>query len=373
MQSNVTGLPELAARLAEERTHYKDFIAPGQRIIAHVPTGKEVVDLPEGTPLALHGLDAWPRALRPLAHRQLGERLGIPAKYYQRMMDSDGDLLAQNVRHWLARESKPLMIRCYKQEVRAVLSGSYLPLDHAFALDALLAGITDRMGVEMKSLALTDSRMYVQAVDSSTVKTITVQTPNYRGERERKLSMGFTFSNSEVGLGAFCLQEMVYNQWCSNLATFASVVRRTHLGARFQAEEAREWASNEAIVADMAALKLALRDAVRYTLDPGRLDERAALMQAAAEADQVITKPLAEVMEVTQRLLGLTDQSTHGVLEALMADGDFSRFGLHSAVTKHAQGVDADLGHELEVGSTKLLAMAKPEWAEVAQVQGVAL
>jgi hypothetical protein len=271
-------------------------------------------------------------------------------------------------------EVKPWMVRAMdgndetEPTARAVLSSAYKPLDNLMAVQALAAAVTDRIGLEVKSQSLTGTRLYVQAIDRSTQRTIEVRTPNYRGERERTLFAGFTFSNSEVGMGAFALRESIFNQWCSNLATSEYVLRQTHVGTRFSSdEEVRKWVSDEALKADQVAMKLALRDAVVKAMDPATLDRWAHRMQLAAEPDRAMTRPVPEVIELSKKRYSWNDKETEDIMDCFIRAGDLSQFGLHSAVTEHAQKAEPDRAHELEVGSVQILDMGAKQWAALAQ------
>lgn len=63
-----------------------------------------------GTELVLRVLDdshidrIEPLDIADTAHRQIGTRLGIPAKYYGKMLTEHPDLLVTNVNAWFERE-----------------------------------------------------------------------------------------------------------------------------------------------------------------------------------------------------------------------------------------------------------------------------
>lgn len=52
-----------------------------------------------------------PLGIQQTAHRQIGDYLGIPRKYYERMLGEDVTLLTQNVNSWLRHKSEQRMIR----------------------------------------------------------------------------------------------------------------------------------------------------------------------------------------------------------------------------------------------------------------------
>ncbi len=60
--------------------------------------------------------------MQDIASRQLGEKIGIPAKYFDRMLKDAPDLLAHNANHWLQQEPKQMMIRTMFGKARAGLS-----------------------------------------------------------------------------------------------------------------------------------------------------------------------------------------------------------------------------------------------------------
>ena len=88
-----------------------------------------------GTELVLRVLDdshvdrIEPLDIADTAHRQIGTRLGIPAKYYGKMLTEHPDLLVTNVNAWFEREPTERMLRVLDGKVRAYLSNSYMRMD----------------------------------------------------------------------------------------------------------------------------------------------------------------------------------------------------------------------------------------------------
>ena len=87
-----------------------------------------------GTELVLRVLDdshvdrIEPLDIADTAHRQIGTRLGIPAKYYGKMLTEHPDLLATNVNAWFEREPTERMLRysplCFPLSVRYPMCNS---------------------------------------------------------------------------------------------------------------------------------------------------------------------------------------------------------------------------------------------------------
>lgn len=75
-----------------------------------------------GTELVLRVLDdshidrIEPLDIADTAHRQIGTRLGIPAKYYGKMLTEHPDLLVTNVNAWFEREpTERMYCNCFSQ------------------------------------------------------------------------------------------------------------------------------------------------------------------------------------------------------------------------------------------------------------------
>lgn len=364
MKSNIPTMDKLMKQLQDEASRHHDFEAPPQRVQI------------DRDGLLVLGEQRY--EMNDIARQQAADRLGIPFKFSERLRGELPDLYRDTfntIAHLPA--NKEWLVRCLDDRdhcvegrhgiARAVLSSAYKPYDNTLAIEALAAAVSDRMGLEVKSQSLTDTRMYIQAVDATNKRTIMVNTPNYRGERERVLWAGFTFSNSEVGMGAFALRFMIFNQWCSNMATAAYMIRKTHVGSRFTADDVKTWASREAIVADQAAMKLALRDATREALNGKLLDEYAHKMQIAADPERAMHLPVGEVIERSRKRFKWSEEQSQGILDSLSrGGGDHSQFGLHSAMTDYAKSLEPDKAHELETASIDMLELREGEWAALA-------
>jgi len=73
-----------------------------------------------------------PLGIRPTAHQQIGTYLGIPAKYYGKMLAEDTELLAYNVNRWFQRNPEQRMLRTIDGHARAFLSNRYRRIDLPF-------------------------------------------------------------------------------------------------------------------------------------------------------------------------------------------------------------------------------------------------
>ena len=103
------------------------------------------------------GLDLLePLEIQQTAHRQLGAYLGIPQKYYDRMLTDDIGLLAYNVNRWLQGEPEQRMIRTIDGRARAFLSNRYQRIDNLDIARVTLPIIAEIPDARYESCKLTE-------------------------------------------------------------------------------------------------------------------------------------------------------------------------------------------------------------------------
>ncbi len=117
-----TPLNTLAERILTEAKSKRDYVADTRKL-NFTQEGEVVVDV-----------QGENRIFKPtpLCIQQIGSRVGIPAKYIERMQAGHGDLLSQNVNHWFAAQPEKRMLRTFdngSKVARAFLSERYRPLD----------------------------------------------------------------------------------------------------------------------------------------------------------------------------------------------------------------------------------------------------
>ena len=188
-----------------------------------------------GTELVLRVLDdshidrIEPLDIADTAHRQIGTRLGIPAKYYGKMLTEHPDLLVTNVNAWFEREPTERMLRVLDGKVRAYLSNSYMRMDHYEIFASVLPVIGEIPDVQFVSCHITDNRMYIKAVDPHLTAEVAP------GDT---VKAGVVISNSEVGLGSVSVQPLIYRELDGNgIAVAGATTKRIHRGRVNSAEE----------------------------------------------------------------------------------------------------------------------------------------
>ncbi len=97
-----------------------------------------------------------PLDIQQTAHRQLGAYLGIPQKYYDKMLTENVGLLADNVNSWLSRGSETRLIRTMDGRARAFLSDRYRRIDNLDIANITLPIIEEMPDAHYESCQLTD-------------------------------------------------------------------------------------------------------------------------------------------------------------------------------------------------------------------------
>lgn len=275
-----------------------------------------------------------------LAHRQIGTSLGIPAKYYDKLMTTYPDLLMTNVNELFRREPSRRMVRTLDGMARAFLSDRYRRIDNYEIAETVLPVIQEMPEAQIASCEITEQRMYIKVV-------------NPRMEQEvvpgDVVQSGFIVTNSEVGLSSFKVQPLIYRLVCTNgMVVNDASMRKYHVGRAQEAGENYEIFSDEALIADDRAFMLKARDIVRAAVDEAKF-ARVVGMMREAQGIKLPTHNIPQMVELTSKEYKLTQDEGEGILEHLIRGGDFSLYGMANAITREAQDVKSyDRSTELE-------------------------
>ena len=93
--------------------------------------------------------NAQPFDITPHAHRQIGDCIGIPAKYYERMRTDAPEPLRDNVNHWVQLQPEQRMVRTLGSDACAFLSRRYRRLDNFDLADAVLLMLLQTDGAQV--------------------------------------------------------------------------------------------------------------------------------------------------------------------------------------------------------------------------------
>lgn len=354
MKSGLT-VEELAAEIMRQREAKSDYIVDASRLRMEN----------YGSDIVLRVLEAddsdriEPLDIGDIAHRQIGTRLGIPSKYYDKMLTEYPDLLVTNVNAWFSREDSQRMLRVLDGKIRAFLSNSYMRMDHYEIFASVLPIIGEIPDVEFVSCQITDNRMYVKAVN-----------PNMTAEIAPgdTVKAGLVISNSEVGLGSVNVQPLIYRELNgSGIAVSGTAAKRIHRGRVHSADDHFLLASQEVLTEADRAFLDDLQATVRRATDEALFSQIVTLMRNA-ETQAMNTADIPAVVHTASRDFGITDTEQTGVLHQLMASSDFSLYGLANAVTMHSQDIESyDRATDLEGIGYRILSMPSGQWTRINQ------
>lgn len=350
MQTGLS-LTDLARTIEAQRNLKQDYIVPTEQASMIVQGDSHVA-------LSFDGGrgSVVETPILTLAHRQIGDRLGIPAKYYDRMRETDPDLLATNVNAWFRHTPEKRMVRTLGGDARAFLSNRYQRIENEEIAEVALPVLMDIPDVKIVSTNVTPHRMYIQAV-----------APRVQGDVRvgDTVQAGVIISNSEVGSGSVSVSAVTWRLVCLNGMVAAKPFRAYHVGRKVDDTESL-WADDTRQADDRAVL-LKVRDMVRSAVDADAFRTRLDAMRELADGSQAIVRgdPVPAV-EVLAAKVGANDTERGGILRSLIEGGDLSAWGLINAVTAQAHTVgNYDRAVEFEAAGGRLLEMSRKEWREV--------
>lgn len=311
-------------------------------------------------------------AVNGIAHDQIGAHLEIPSKYYDKMLKDAPVLLADNINAWFTKYPAPRMVRTLDGTARAFLSDKFAPDMENEDLAQAVLPVLQELDLAVMSCEVTDRRLYIKAVDKKVEREL-AKTGARFGDGGHTIvrvnSPAITISNSEVGMGALSIQGGVYDQFCSNLASFGErSMRRAHVGQKHTIAEGELYAmlSDKSKRLNNAALWSSVRDVVRAVFDRAKFDSLCDKIEGT-QADKIAGENVVKVVEMSSRRLGLLEAEGKSVLKHLIEGHDLSRFGLYNAITRMSQDVESyDRATELERVGAQVIELPKAEWQTLA-------
>lgn len=344
----------LAAEIARQQEAKQDFIADTRSLELQFST--------ERNEPVLQIEDREPLPINEHAHRQIGDRVGVPAKYYDRMRAEAPDLLCTNVNRWFHDRPERRMIRTLDGGARAFLSDRYQRIDNVDVAEVvfpIFAEMAQENGLQIVSSEITERKLYLKAV-----------APRIQGEVKvgDVVQAGISISNSEIGQGAFVVQPLIYRLICLNGMTVNDgKLARHHVGARADiGEDTYQLLTDETLRADDRALMLKARDVVRGALSTEGFERILDRMKQASE-NRIQGSP-AKAVEALGKTLGLNETEGGNVMRHLIEGGDLSQWGVLNAVTRMANdAVDYDRASEIEMLGGKVLDLTPAAWREISE------
>lgn len=298
--------------------------------------------------------------LNRTAHAQTASKLSIPKPYYDRMLDSQPHLLAQNVNVWAdATGPKGWMIRTIDGVARANLSDRYRFLD---SHDLFFAAFDQakKSGAQITRTSLTDDRFEMRLIRPGWEREIDFRRQgglaNTGGRGGSSVMIpGAYVSNSDTGQGGLNVKPFVLDLVCTNGMVGEAAFRQIHLGGVQESTY---------ITAETRGLKdnatwAEVRDLITAVFDQDRFN---ALIDALAGTLELTLAEPIEAVDAVVKDSGLTDDDRQAILNELISpshDRDPGRtvFGLMSAITeraKHYADADPERATDLETIGVKV-------------------
>lgn len=361
MKTGLT-ITEMAQEIERQAAVKVDYMVNSQALEMDAMGGKPMLRVLDG------GVDQTePLSIQETAHRQMGDHLGIPWRYYERMLQEEPDLLAHNVNHWLHKGNPvPRMLRTMDGRARAFLSNRYRPIDNLEIVASVLPILMGMPGARFESNQITENYMYVKVVN-----------PKLTGEVRLGdvVQAGIVISNSETGLGAVNVQPLVYRLACLNgMVVNDSRVstRRNHVGRANSTEENFALYSQETLEQDNKAFMMKIQDSVKAAVDEARFTKVLDTMRESTQA-KLDTTDIPALVKLASSNFSLTDAEGKGVLQRLLESADYTLYGLANAVTRHSQDVESyDRASKLEEIGYQIVTMSPALFQHINQVSRMA-
>lgn len=342
-------LSEIAQELERQNSAKRDYIVDTRKARLH----------DDGRTIALNGQGDFP--ITDLALTQIGDRVGIPAKYLRRMQQEAPALLASNVNHWFGEKPERRMVRTLDGSARAFLSDRYMRVDNFQVAEAALPALQALPGLRILSCEITENRLYIKAASSALQRQVT---------KSRRVGdvveAGLMVRNSEVGLGAVSVTAYAHFLVCTNGMTREGGKRWNHIGKHAdEGDDIYEMLSDETREADDRALLLKVRDTIGACLDEARFETWVNKLNGLTE--NKLTGDPAKAIEVLANKVTLSKTEQTSVLRHLAEGGDLSQYGLMNAITRTAEDAESyDRATELETLGGVIVDLKPTEWRELA-------
>lgn len=254
------------------------------------------------------------------AHKQLANKLDIPAGYYNRMLEQDKPLLSGNVNRWIG-ESNSFLVRTECGTARAVLSSKYKIVQNRLILLTVLDTLSNMQRPFItRSMTESDTTFYAKFVGEETYDM-------GKGDLHRG---GIVIRNSEIGASRLQVDFFICRLSCGNDAIFGGEgISKIHIGRKLDAGLI-DFAS-DTIEADNTAMIKALRDIVHTVFDPVGIQS---IYNRVKLAKENVVQETAQVIRQIQAQNKLSDQLTDRLLVSLQGN---TQFDIVQTLTLNAQ------------------------------------
>ena len=359
-------LPELVSELQKENLQKRDFVLPakcisminGKIIVTNNDNNKDLQNILSECKIE-HSPDLLDKNQMELdclsvIHTHLQDKLGIPTKYYNRLLSKEDKwLLDANVTHWLQQSNSNHLLRCFvdkenkKGFARALLSDRFKTIDNYDIMLAVLSAIKES-GLNIKiddtkdekgkaGCDLTETNMYLRFV----CPDIQINSPellkHYRpdglpNEVGDGIVSGFVVTNSEVGMGQFSISPRAKVLACKNgMVRTKDDFSKTHLGGKLGQYTTIDW-SEETKQKNFELIIAQIRDAIKKYVSEEYLGNT---VKHFIEKNKQLEFPMDAIKAATISL-NINEDKANDIINTFMKSADMSAFGVTQAITYFA-------------------------------------
>lgn len=304
------------------------------------------------------------------AHQQIAGRLQIPWKFYHRMLEDHTDIVMDAVNKLFEREPGVRLLRTLDGKLRAFLSNRYKRIDNDEVLASALPPIVrGDLETTMLSSQVTESNLYLKVL--FTGEGMQQEIGRTRDGGPDIVRPGFSLRNSEIGKGALNISAFFYRTFCHNGCVFgktdAFAFNRAHLGGALIEGTDFEVMSDKSKKLEDEAILSQVNDVMHAIATPEFVNQMGDKLRSLKEGTTI--KQPVPAIELLAKENGLTQGESDKVLQNLIEDRDYSRWGMVNAVTKVAnvEEISYDRSSELEVLGSRLLDITDANWQRIVE------
>jgi hypothetical protein len=370
-------LQEIVKQLQNQNLLKQDFVVPS-KYLKMVGSNLIVINeskldsltkllLDTGISIDVDDLQKIELAVLDCCHSQIGSRLDIPKKYYDKMLIKEQyhHLLDYNVTSWFAEKNENnFLLRTFidREEktgiARAILSDRYNVLDNYDVMLATLDAIRESgINVQIESGDITDTKFYMRFVCPDIEMDAPEILKNYRvpdgTQGGNGIISGFVISNSETGNGKFSISPRAVVLACRNGMIFKNdAFQKTHLGAKMEEFTTIDW-SEETRQKNYELVCSQVKDAIKYYASEEYLGAK--IHELVAKGNKELTYPIETIKNVSKHL-SISEEKESSILNYFIKSGDTNAFGVTQALTYYAQhNASPEERYEIESESVLIL------------------
>lgn len=308
------------------------------------------------------------------AHRQIAGRLSIPWKFYDRMLADHTDIVLDAVNKLFEREPGTRLLRTMDGKLRAFLSNRYKRIDNDAVLASALPPIVKGdLATTLLSSQVTDRNLYLKVL--FTGEEMQQDIGKTRTREPDTVRPGFVLRNSEIGSGKLAISAFFYRDFCYNGCVFGKTeafeFSRTHLGGALIEGTNFEVLSDKSKALEDETILSQVTDVMHAIATPEFVNQMGDTLRALRKG--VWVKHPVQAIELLAKENNLTQVESDQVLQNLMEDADYSRWGVVNAVTKvaNSDAVDYDRASDLEVLGSQLIDITNANWKRMVEAEPV--